>query len=96
MYAGRFFAGFGIGMLSSVAPTYVAEIAPAHIRGNITGLFQVLVVIGVAFSYWINYGVSFMKATSAQWRIPVGFQIAPICIMLCMLPFMKGESTSLA
>jgi hypothetical protein len=32
---------------SSVCPTYVAELAPAHLRGNITGLFQVMVVIGV-------------------------------------------------
>jgi len=31
-----------------VCPTYVSELSPKHIRGRITGLFQVIVVIGVA------------------------------------------------
>lgn len=33
-----------------MCPTYVAELAPAAIRGNITGLFQVCVVTGVGKS----------------------------------------------
>lgn len=37
------------------------EIAPKEIRGRITGMFQVIVVIGVAFSYWINYGVTYVS-----------------------------------
>ncbi len=73
LYAGRFIAGFGVGGLSSICPTYVGELAPRNIRANITGLFQVLVVIGVALSYWINYGVSFMDGKSSkQWRISIG------------------------
>ncbi|WVQ63433.1 uncharacterized protein L199_001586 [Kwoniella botswanensis] len=51
------------------------ENVPKHIRGRITGLFQVIVA-----SYWITYGVQFMKPTSAQWRIPVGFQLVPTSI----------------
>lgn len=46
-YAGRLLAGVGVGIESTVCPTYVAELAPAAIRGNLTGLFQVCVVIGV-------------------------------------------------
>jgi len=34
--------------MSMVCPTYVSELSPKHIRGRITGLFQVIVVIGVA------------------------------------------------
>lgn len=45
LYAGRFLAGAGVGMMSSVCPTYVAELSPAQFRGNITGLFQVMVVM---------------------------------------------------
>lgn len=52
-------------------PTYVSEMAPKNVRGRITGMFQIVVVIGVAFSYWIEYGISVspMKHSSASWRI---------------------------
>ena len=82
--------------MSTVCPTYVSELSPAHIRGRITGLFQVIVVIGVAASYWITYGVQFLKPTSMQWRIPVGFQLVPVGLMLCVLPFMKESPRWLA
>jgi MFS family permease len=45
---GRFTVGLGVGAMSMVCPTYVSELSPKHIRGRITGLFQVIVVIGVA------------------------------------------------
>jgi sugar porter (SP) family MFS transporter len=97
LYAGRFFAGLGVGGLSSICPTYVGELAPRNIRANITGLFQVLVVIGVALSYWINYGVSFMDGKSSkQWRISVGFQLVPVGLMICLLPFIKESPRWLA
>lgn len=113
-YAGRFLAGFGVGVSdhlalphasfrtltvytrcclfqieSSVCPNYVAELAPAHIRGNLTGLFQVCVVIGVALSYWINYACSFMEQQTNSWRIPVAMQLVPVGIMFFILPFIK-------
>lgn len=33
MYAGRVVAGLGVGMISNVAPVFVAEAAPKHLRG---------------------------------------------------------------
>ena len=93
---GRFVVGLGVGAMSMVCPTYVSELSPKHIRGRITGLFQVIVVTGVAASYWITYGVGFMSPTSTQWRIPVGFQMFPVACMLCVLPFMKESPRWLA
>ncbi|KAJ9121401.1 hypothetical protein QFC24_004739 [Naganishia onofrii] len=98
-YAGRFLAGVGVGIESSVCPTYVAELAPAHMRGNITGLFQVCVVIGVALSYWTNYFTSIsksLKGTTAVWQIPVAMQLAPLAIMFAILPFIKESPRWLA
>lgn len=45
VYAGRFVAGYGIGWLSAVCPTYASEISPKEIRGRIVGQFQVIVVV---------------------------------------------------
>jgi MFS family permease len=54
MYAGRIISGAGVGLMSTVCPTYVAEMTPKDVRGRITGMFQIVVVVGVAFSYWIE------------------------------------------
>jgi sugar porter (SP) family MFS transporter len=97
-YVGRFLAGFGVGAMSCVCPTYASEIAPKEIRGRITGLFQIVVVVGVAFSFWINYAVSFMDPSvgAKQWRIPIGFQLVPVGIMLCLLPLLRESPRWLA
>ena len=54
IYAGRVVAGLGIGAISAVAPAYVSECSPKEVRGRITGLFQIMVAVGVMLSYFIN------------------------------------------
>lgn len=54
MYVGRVVAGFGIGGISAVSTTFASECAPKDVRGRITGLFQIMVSLGVMLSYWIN------------------------------------------
>ncbi|KAK4684872.1 MFS transporter, SP family, sugar:H+ symporter, partial [Tremellales sp. Uapishka_1] len=95
-YGGRFVSGLGVGLMSMVCPTYATELAPKEIRGRISGMFQVVVVIGVAFSYWINYGISFMASSQKQWRIPIGFQLVPVGIMFLLLPLLKESPRWLA
>ena len=54
IYAGRVVAGVGIGAISAVAPAFVSECSPKEVRGRITGLFQIMVAVGVMLSYFIN------------------------------------------
>ncbi len=54
IYAGRVIAGVGIGAISAVAPAYVSECSPKEVRGRITGLFQIMVAVGVMLSYFVN------------------------------------------
>jgi MFS family permease len=54
IYGGRVISGFGIGGISAVAPAYVSECSPKDVRGRITGMFQIMVAIGVMISYFIN------------------------------------------
>lgn len=58
VYAGRFIAGFGIGQTPVVGPIYLAEIAPASVRGLCTCVFTGMVYLGVTISYFSNYGKS--------------------------------------
>ncbi|KAG5718908.1 Quinate permease, partial [Termitomyces sp. T112] len=83
IYAGRVISGLGIGGISAVAPAYVSECSPKEVRGRITGLFQIMVAIGVMLSYFINYGIGInMPSGPNVWRIPFGFQLVPAGIML--------------
>ncbi len=43
----RFFGGLGVGAASVIAPAYIAEIAPAHLRGRLGSLQQLAIVLGI-------------------------------------------------
>ncbi|KAL1410519.1 hypothetical protein Q8F55_004532 [Vanrija albida] len=94
IYAGRWFAGMGVGGLSTVVPMYNAELAPAAIRGTLVGLQQVAICFGIMISYWIAYGTAFIGGTtypgqsSAAWRVPLGIQILPALVLAIGIRFL--------
>ncbi|GLB38873.1 putative major facilitator superfamily, sugar transporter (TC 2.A.1.1) family protein [Lyophyllum shimeji] len=97
IYAGRVISGIGIGAISAVAPAFVSECAPKEVRGRITGLFQIMVAIGVMISYFINYGVGINIKTGVNvWRLPFGFQLVPAGIMAFGLLTIKESPRWLA
>ncbi|KAJ3547356.1 hypothetical protein NM208_g1560 [Fusarium decemcellulare] len=83
-YAGRGLTGIGVGSSSVVIPQYIAECAPANIRGGLVGLFEIALQIGAVCGYWVNYGVNqnISPDNSAQWRVPVGAQYIPATLLI--------------
>ncbi|KAG7440991.1 general substrate transporter [Guyanagaster necrorhizus] len=76
MLAGRFFAGFGSGIMSDLAPLYQAEIAHPSIRGRLTTLQQFMLGIGAFVASWVTYGTAQgLPGTQSEWRIPLGIQV---------------------
>ena len=51
----RIIGGLGIGMASIIAPIYIAETAPAHLRGRLGSLQQFAIVIGIFVALLSNY-----------------------------------------
>ncbi|KAF8982014.1 general substrate transporter [Cyathus striatus] len=97
IYAGRVVSGFGIGGISAVAPAYVSECSPKDVRGRITGLFQIMVAMGVMISYFINFSIGqHLHDTPLVWRLPFGFQLVPAGIMLFGLFTVKESPRWLA
>jgi len=43
----RVVGGIGVGMASVIAPTYIAEVSPAHVRGRLGSLQQLAIVLGI-------------------------------------------------
>lgn len=51
----RLFGGLGIGAASVLAPAYIAEIAPARLRGRLATLQQLAIVLGLFTAFLSNY-----------------------------------------
>lgn len=51
----RIIGGLGVGMASVIAPAYIAEIAPARIRGRLASLQQLAIVTGIFISLLVDF-----------------------------------------
>jgi len=62
----RFIGGLGIGSAAVLAPLYIAEIAPARIRGALVSVNQMAIVTGILLAYFVNW--VFAGAGPSNWR----------------------------
>ncbi|KAM0456168.1 hypothetical protein ACHAPV_007415 [Trichoderma viride] len=77
-YIGRTISGVGAGIATVIIPMYSAEMAPKEIRGQLGSLFQFFFTLGVAVSYWVDYGAAqHIPSSTRQWRVPVALQLVP-------------------
>ena len=51
----RIIGGLGVGIASVIAPAYIAEIAPASLRGRLGSLQQLAIVTGIFISLLVDY-----------------------------------------
>ncbi|KAF7718852.1 MFS-type Sugar/inositol transporter [Penicillium ucsense] len=93
IYAGRFIAGLGVGQTVVVAPVYLAEIAPAAIRGLCTCVFTGFVYLGIVLAYFTNYGCQLNMGdyTHKRWEVPTSLHIIFAGLIFC-LSFFQYES----
>ena len=81
----RFIGGLGIGGSSVLGPVYIAELAPARLRGRLVGLFQINVVIGILLAYLSNFLIARVGLGATEWRWQFGVAAAPAALFLVML-----------
>ena len=51
----RVMGGLSVGAASIVCPAYISEIAPSAVRGRLTSLQQLAIVLGLFFAFFSNY-----------------------------------------
>jgi len=86
---GRFIGGLAIGASSVAGPMYIAEIAPANIRGRLVAFFQLNVTMGLFLAYSSNY--LFSGTGENAWRWMLGIVALP-SILFFLLAFIVPES----
>ncbi len=53
--AWRILGGVAIGLASNLSPMYIAEVAPAQVRGKLVSLNQLTIVVGILLAQALNY-----------------------------------------
>ncbi len=70
--ASRFLAGIGVGMASMLSPMYIAEIAPAEVRGRMVAINQLTIVTGILITNLVNYSLRNMGGDAWRWMFGLG------------------------
>jgi sugar porter (SP) family MFS transporter len=70
----------GVGLASTVSPMFIAEIAPAHLRGRLVMVFQLAVGIGLSMSVYVDWLLS--GRGPECWRWMFATQGAPVLIFM--------------
>lgn len=79
----RFLGGLAVGGASVVSPLYVAEVSPPSMRGRMGTLYQMSIVVGILFSYCINYLLRNVGDANWRWMFITG--VVPSVIFLVLL-----------
>lgn len=86
----RLFGGLGIGAASVLAPAYIAEIAPARLRGRLATLQQLAIVLGLFAAFLSNYLIAnaaggaegILMLDLAAWRWMFWAELVPAGLFL--------------
>ena len=67
LVAARMLGGFGVGAALIIAPMYIAEIAPAAMRGRMVSFNQLNIVIGISAAFITNYLILRLGQSEYAW-----------------------------
>jgi sugar porter (SP) family MFS transporter len=95
----RIAGGVAIGMASNLSPMYIAEIAPAHLRGRLVAVNQLTIVIGILAAQIVNWIIAvripFLDAVDAEavraaWNVAAGWRWMFTAVTVPSILFFAG------
>ena len=84
LIVGRFFIGLASGLFAGLAPMYLTEISPVHLRGAIGTIYQLVITISILISNVL--GLPSLLGTESRWPVLFGVTIIPAILMVFSLP----------
>jgi SP family xylose:H+ symportor-like MFS transporter len=96
----RIIGGIGVGIASMISPMYIAEIAPAGVRGKLVSFNQLAIIFGMLVIYFVNYFIA--RQGNEQWLITEGWRwmffsgVIPAGIFFILLFFVPETPRYLA
>jgi MFS transporter, SP family, galactose:H+ symporter len=84
----RMLLGMTIGLSATVTPVFIAESAPARLRGSLLVTYQVATILGIIGGYLS----AFALADSGSWRWMLGLAAVPALLVLPLLATMPDTA----
>ena len=76
----RIILGLAVGAASALVPAYMSEMAPARLRGSLSGINQTMIVSGMLISYVVDFLLKDLP-TSWGWRLMLALAAVPALIL---------------
>lgn len=91
----RIIGGLGVGAASVISPVYISEMTPAHVRGRLSSVQQVMIITGLTGAFVANFVLARWAGGSTAtlwldfpaWRWMFWLQVIPAVIYLVALFF---------
>jgi MFS transporter, SP family, arabinose:H+ symporter len=88
----KIIGGVGVGIAILIAPVYIAEVAPAEMRGRLVSINQLNIVLGIFAAYFSNYFIlQLIPSPELNWRWMLGMGTFPALMYMALL-FVIPES----
>lgn len=91
----RIIGGLGIGIASMNAPTYIAELSPAKVRGKMVTYYQLAIVVGFFIVFLATYAIGNAGDETYNlekgWRMMFWSELIP-CLIFLFLLFLVPKS----
>jgi MFS transporter, SP family, xylose:H+ symportor len=87
----RIIGGIGVGLASMLSPMYIAEIAPANVRGKLVSWNQFAIIFGMLVIYFVNLIIA--RSGNEEWLVNQGWRwmffsgVIPSGLFLILLMF---------
>jgi len=81
----RIIGGIGVGLASMLSPMYIAEVAPAEIRGKLVSFNQFAIIFGQLLVYCVNYCIA--SSGDQVWLNIVGWRYMFLSLAIPALLF---------
>jgi len=89
----RFIGGLGVGAASVLSPVYISEVTPASMRGRLSSVQQIMIIIGLTGAFLANYLLAQWAGGSTAelwgglpaWRWMFWLQVIPAGVFLLAL-----------
>ena len=89
----RIIGGLAVGAASVLAPAYISEVTPARLRGRMSSIQQIMIIIGLTAAFLSNYLLATFAGSSTSefwmgyeaWRWMFWIELIPATIFLLAL-----------